>query len=198
MAAGASGIALLLGAGRPPAVSWLVVAVVVDPVNGIVGRRAAAHVGQEVGEGVAPPLADGNPTTAIVRKPRSGWAVATADHRTPAVPLWRQAPGNGTRPPAGGGFFALKATAGLNVSRSQVMGKDDLFVAAVAATEPALNGDSSVRASGGFDPSQNNQPTEPLSREVTGRYPWGSHVAALLRQCLVRPRPALATLVGAV
>lgn len=58
-------IAMLLDRGRPAAVSRLVIAVIVNPVNRVLGRRARPHIREEVLEG-SPAIAHGDTSPAVV------------------------------------------------------------------------------------------------------------------------------------
>ena len=60
-------VVCLMGLRFPSAVAALVVAVVVDPLNGVLRRWAWSHVGQERLKGRAPRFAHANATTAVVR-----------------------------------------------------------------------------------------------------------------------------------
>ena len=73
----------LLGASRPSAVLWRIWAVVVNAINGMVGRRARSHIGKEGREATAPTVADRNPTTSPASiLPVSG-VITTMTHAAP-------------------------------------------------------------------------------------------------------------------
>jgi hypothetical protein len=61
-----SGIAGLLSWCRPSAIVRLVIAVIIDPVNRVEGRRALAHIGQKRRKGVQPLFAYGDSAPAVV------------------------------------------------------------------------------------------------------------------------------------
>lgn len=69
----------LLGSRRPPAISRLVVARIVNPVKGRAGR-ARPHIGQKILE-LLPPVAKGNPAPSIVRINAAVGIAATDAHR---------------------------------------------------------------------------------------------------------------------
>ena len=75
----------LLGFGRrPPAVSWRIVFVAIDPVEGH-AIRAFSHVLKERTEAGLPAFADGYAAPSIVSVPLIGWLVAPGEH----VPVTR-------------------------------------------------------------------------------------------------------------
>lgn len=61
----AASVCYLLLTGGPPAIPWLVIPIVINPVKRE-SSRTLAHIGQEVFETRLPSGADGNPSSAIV------------------------------------------------------------------------------------------------------------------------------------
>ena len=51
-------VSILGHASCPSAVAWFVIAIVIDPVYGMRGRRSRPHVCIEVGEGISPALTE--------------------------------------------------------------------------------------------------------------------------------------------
>src|SRR4051812_20755019 len=63
---GVSLVVCLFAECRPTTVARFVVPIVVDAIDGVLGRRALPHVGQKVLKDL-PALADGDPAPAVVR-----------------------------------------------------------------------------------------------------------------------------------
>lgn len=80
-------VAALLSISHPPAVPWLVVAVVVDPVDLVRRRGLRPHVRVEGGERLLPTFADLNATPAIVAVAVDAGIVAPPEHATPRLIL---------------------------------------------------------------------------------------------------------------
>lgn len=80
----------LLAARCPTAVARLVRAIVIDPIDRMLGARLRPHVRKERGETVAPSLADCDPAPAVVRILRRVRVQAAALHRSPRSVLRRQ------------------------------------------------------------------------------------------------------------
>ena len=76
-------VSALLRPRGPPAVIWTVRAVIVDTVELVVWCRASAHVGDEVGQGLHPPVAHGDASAAVVGISLVGVRVASRDHLHP-------------------------------------------------------------------------------------------------------------------
>jgi len=74
---------LFCGCG-PSAVGRFVVAIIVDPVKGMLNSRFAADVVKEVLKRSSPPVADGNPSSAIPLVPDCVWVVAPSVHTRPS------------------------------------------------------------------------------------------------------------------
>jgi hypothetical protein len=81
-------IRLLFGS-RPTAVARFVVAVVVDPVNLVLGRWLASHIFQEVRERVEPSLTDCNAALPVAVITAVGFAKTSSAHGYPRAILWR-------------------------------------------------------------------------------------------------------------
>ncbi len=69
---------------RPSAVIGLIITVIVNAINAVVGRRLWSHVGQEVEERILPPLAHRNPTPSIKMVLGVSRVVAALPHGPPA------------------------------------------------------------------------------------------------------------------
>ncbi len=78
-----SSVAAVLLVRGPSAVTRLVGAVIVDAVNGVFWRRRLVHVFKKGREGIAPALADSNPTATVAMEGCVFWILATGDHATP-------------------------------------------------------------------------------------------------------------------
>lgn len=72
----------LLSRSRPTAIGRLIIAVVVNTVNGV-PLWARSHIGKERLERRAPSLTHADPTAAITMKPVMGWVVTASLHRQP-------------------------------------------------------------------------------------------------------------------
>ena len=80
-------IQLLFSLRRPSAITWLVVAVVVDAVDRVIGRRFLPHVGIERLERIAPAVAHANAASAVVVKGVIVSVVAPHLHPDPSAIL---------------------------------------------------------------------------------------------------------------
>lgn len=156
----------LLDLCRPPTVARLVVAVVVDAVDRC-SRGALAHVGEEVLEALAPPLAHLDPAATVV-PPSSMRAVSMAprEHRHPAPIRRRRFALGGVpmpRPPLTRLRRALpsQTAATLRVAATKTASANDSLSATVAATSPSRL--AIHHAPSAFD---NSQPAEALPGEI--------------------------------
>jgi hypothetical protein len=138
----------LLDRSRPPTVTGLVVAVVVDAIDGA-AVGSLAHVGEEVGEGV-PALADGDPSSAVVGPVLASGVVAALEHGLP----------DSVAASALASMFRPKTPAAEDSSGGEVVRRCDVFAAAVASTEPG-----SVPL-GSSKPLDSDEATESLTFEV--------------------------------
>lgn len=78
----------LLPPGCPPAISRFVIAVVIwVAINGVFWRWLEPHIGQEVSEGIIPPLADFYSPPAIVFESLIGWIGTPPAHVAPSKEL---------------------------------------------------------------------------------------------------------------
>jgi hypothetical protein len=131
----------LLASGRPATVARFVVSVIVDAVNGVVGGRTRPHISQERGEVIAPAVAHGDASPAVIRPAldvRVVTAVLEADpgrvfHGLPlaavgaAVAMLRK---------RGRHKFVATTPAGRNSNSLQIASANGPFAAAVATTDP--------------------------------------------------------------
>ena len=76
-------VALLLRWRRPADITRLVVAVAVDAVDGVRGRRLRPHVGKKRLELIAPSFAHGDATSTIASKVLIFWIRTACAHRVP-------------------------------------------------------------------------------------------------------------------
>ena len=128
----------LLSSRRPTAVSGFVVPVVVAPVKGRSGRPLA-HIGEEVLEPVrtAPPLADGDPPTAVAVGATIRFGAIAIHHRAPRSIGRRELPGRMAVPRAESRCdLGAQATAGSDIAASKVGPGNVFFLSAVAADTP--------------------------------------------------------------
>lgn len=132
-----SGVVGLNGFGRPPAISWFVVAVYVDAVE-CVFRWPLSHVIQEVLKRIEPSITYLNAASAVVAKLRGRRGVAAALHGRPRDKRWseRVAPRMSVRSGRFPRRFRLEATATLRVAAVQVLASDDSGIAAIAPAGP--------------------------------------------------------------
>jgi hypothetical protein len=129
-----SPVAGLFSAGRPLAVAFFVVAIVVFPIERLSGRPFP-HVGEEVYEG-KPSLANRDPAPAVPAKGFMVCACATINHARPRMIRWT-APSIKPRVPmlpwAG---FAVQTATRLRMAVDEGAYRDDFVSSAVAATDP--------------------------------------------------------------
>jgi len=78
--------------GRPTAVGRLVMAVVINAINGMFGRRPSAHVLNKSGVGLAPAVADANTTATVMTIANVIRVTASGFHALPDFILWRGFP----------------------------------------------------------------------------------------------------------
>ena len=83
--AGIPGLFLL---GRPSAVLRLIVSVIINAVNAMLGRRPRAHVGEERLERISPALADADTAMAVPLVRRVVGVITAAFHPCPRAVLW--------------------------------------------------------------------------------------------------------------
>ena len=142
----------------PPAIPRLIVPVVVNPVNAVLGRRLPAHVGQEVLEGANPPVAYLDAPTPVPAPRRLARVGATFLHGYPGVPF------RAMREPMCTPICAARlrqTSAGEGGPATQMRPADDFLRTAIAPTQPT-----------GLVPfvtasvSQHEQPTKGLPCQV--------------------------------
>lgn len=134
-------VTVLLGSGSPSAVLRAVRSVVVDSVDGVVGRRACSHVSQEVLKRTLPSSADLDSSGTIVFERFDLWVPTAVQHRLPGS-VFR---GDGalvfpTRlsvsPPAISRHLSPKATTALGETPFQRVGWDVFFHSTNASAMP--------------------------------------------------------------
>lgn len=116
----ASLIARLFGGSAPFHIAWLVMAVVVDAIDGMLIAWPRPHIGKELLEGMAPLLADANSTPSVVFESRMRGILASADNSRPSLIFTRI--GSSVRDGAVGRAFLLEASATLMRSSHEVVG----------------------------------------------------------------------------
>ena len=126
----------------PPAICWRVVSVVVDAINGVLGRRASAHVAQERFERMKPRFAHANPAPAVVGIARGAWVAASGQHRPPDAVLAR-AFGFAMSRVGVRGSLSLKASARCRLAGAKVAALYRALCPAFAPTVPCATSVSS-------------------------------------------------------
>ena len=74
-------IVVLLDVCSPPAIHWLIIAVIVDPLNRT-SHRAATHIIQKQGE-IVPPFANLDSSGSVVLEVAVSWILDARQHRLP-------------------------------------------------------------------------------------------------------------------
>ena len=125
-------ISRLFFSARPSAVAWVIIFLVVDPVNRVLGGWAPAHVFEKCLKGILPARAYGNAAAAIPTVENMLRIIAALQHATPGYifDALTHRVGRKTKPRA---FFA-KAAAAFRISTVQrIRTNDDGFPAGTAA-----------------------------------------------------------------
>lgn len=130
-------VAALLLKGGPSAVLWAIVAVLINAVDGMLGRRATAHVGQKVVERL-PSVADTNASETVVLGVSLVCSAASLSHVFPAQVLWAFVALASLAMGDGVWFFTLSAPATGGYPVSEVGAHDLPNCSAVTATKPAI------------------------------------------------------------
>lgn len=129
-------VSSLVNSRSPSTIRWLIVAVVVDALE-CQFWRPSSHIGEEIGE-VQPTLADCDASASIVFKCGHIGVQAPTQHRRPDAVLsavaraYRVAMRYGSR----SGYLNRATAAALRQTFPQAAGIYDLFVSAIAPTEP--------------------------------------------------------------
>jgi hypothetical protein len=131
---------------RPFAVSWFVIPVVIDAIDGVFLGGPFTHIGEEISE-VEPAFADLDASAAVPTPLPCFLVQAPLFHAGPGIVGW-----SGARLAHGGmamtclrSPFALKTSATDRVSARQIVADDDDFDAAVAEAQEAFVFGLSVR-----------------------------------------------------
>lgn len=127
-------VVVLLNPSRPFAVARLVMAFAVDSLQSVLGRRSRSHIGNEVGEGVKPAVANVDSTASVAWV---GTKAAAFAHGAPNAPFSRIA--HSMRAKASTGFVALKAAAAFSVSAIQLVCWYVQRLSAFASANPLAN-----------------------------------------------------------
>ncbi len=133
-------IVALLNTSRPAAIARLVVAVIIRvAINRVSSRRDRSHIGEEIGKGVHPAIANGNTPSAVVLPMAMTGIGAALFHASPSI-VFRRSLGP-PRPISvnrvqGDRFFNLETAATLDSSAVKMITSDFTNVAALAAAKP--------------------------------------------------------------
>jgi hypothetical protein len=188
-----SRVATLLFACSPLAITRLVIAVVVDPLDRC-PRRAFAHVGKKVLE-QTPPRTHGDASPAIILPCGSAWIRATRDHRLPRTIGWGAR--HSVRPIRPCELLRTKTTAAASVPAAKIVCCDFGSLPAVAVTFPTqrqVTGGTFVVSRSRDD----NEPTETHADQVgtvrrplaiRTRYTFAHQTSA--RSCAIGSRQAV-------
>lgn len=124
-------IAILLAAGCPATIVWGVIAVVVDAVNGVIGRWLWTHVENKIAENT-PPLADCDAAFPVVLIIAAIRVIAALKHVRPCSIFWRTMP----RMVTARAIFCKKTAAGTYEATSHRVCKYYRFIPAVTLEAP--------------------------------------------------------------
>ena len=179
-------ITLLGSAGGPSAISWRVLAVVIDAIQGVIDRWQRADIAKEGGEVPAPSVAHRNPAPAVVLKLSVPRVVTPSFRRDPRSIFTREresvcagAPSRADR---------LESTpARLRVAREQVRLAENPFCPTGASAHPSpypavRAGRSTTHA---VEQAQHGEGVDCLSsqwRDVIGRLGWVSHLRRIAQR----------------
>ena len=158
-------VAGLLFGRSPAAISWLVVAVIVDAVEAMFGARASVHIGKKV-DVIAPSFTNGDAATSVMLPLWVFWVAATIQHAAPRSIFWCLGFPLFVSPLAVGPFttsetlvsiVTAKASAGQGSSLSEKGAGGEMLSSAIAETSPFLTV---------FEIFHGNKSPEPLARNV--------------------------------
>ncbi len=130
----AASVGPLLFRRRPAAIARLIIAVVIDSVNGMLGRWARPHVGRECLETHSPSLAHRNAASSVVLKICEPAIAASVDHVRPNVV--NRSTRHAVLKIHHGGAFSPKAAAACCVAISQMLRLDCFHFATIAPAFP--------------------------------------------------------------
>lgn len=168
-------VALLLGACCPSAIRRFVVAIIVDPIQRMIRRRAAAHVGEERFVGSHPSVTNDNPAPAVTGIPLVVRVNTALSHVYPRVILGR--PRTRPRVPVcrlgSAALIAMVAAATQRLASSQIRPFHNSLGTTVTATEE-------IRPRPLVGSEQHEQASDALPRVVAERHP-----LILLQECHV-------------
>lgn len=138
----ASFVALLLGASRPSAVGGLVVAVIVDAIQRMIGGWTTTHVGQEGLVRCAPAFADDDTALCVQSVAGATFTGTAVNHRGPRLKFRRPLAAFrfAVRSQRRATFISLVAPTTASNAAIQPRTHQDLFPSALAATEPVNTG----------------------------------------------------------
>ena len=126
-------ITSLLFTGGPSAVSWLIVAVVVDAIKTVLQRWPWPHVRQKVFE-LSPAFARDNATSPVTRVRMVAYGKTAPKHGLPRSVLWR--PAHAVRCATGDGAISGVASTGNSAPGAKFRSRHDTSCATHALTMP--------------------------------------------------------------
>lgn len=132
----ASRVPALLSLCCPSTVSWLVVTIIVDTINGMLRRWLRPHILKERREGIPPPFANLYASSAVIL-PREAFSVfASDDNRTPDTILWHSLilPRRAVYGATSYQQVAVQAAAGTGFPSSHISQSQYAYLAAFAKT----------------------------------------------------------------
>lgn len=124
--------------GRPAAIARLVMAVVIDAVNRVLGTGPRAHIAQECLERTSPCGSDADAAATVTGVVARLRVLAAFDDVPPRRKFWRDDPVDrvSVRPIHDPDAFRAQAPAGLRMPAAQIAVLNQAFCPAVTATEP--------------------------------------------------------------
>ena len=135
-------VVVLLDPRRPFAVARLVMAFAVDALQSVLGRRSPPHVGNEVGKGVEPTVANVDSTASVARMRTDA---ASLPHCSPNAPFGRIA--HAVRSVKRASLVALKTAAAFGVTAVQFIGRHVARFSALASANPLADMAARIRGS---------------------------------------------------
>lgn len=156
----------LLKSGRPPAIFWAIIAIIVNAVNREIGGWARPHIGIELLEDL-PLFADFNASATIARIAMILWIFATLSHAPPSKPFGRvdHAVLLGSLPNIPS-IITLHTAATFDVACSQITAEFNDGRSAIADAEPPGAKALFCAYSARTGISKNNKPAKTLARQI--------------------------------
>lgn len=162
VAVGGSHVVRLGDSRGPSTIARFVIPIGVDAIKRVPSAGPFADIGQEVREGVAPPITDGDPATAVVAVVETLRVEAPVFHVGPSAVLGRLValPGESVRPRSSC-VFRLQTSAGSTIASPKVVERD---YADGGAVTDAL--DETVLCPTIIHVGQHDQPSVPFSDDI--------------------------------